>query len=104
MAAAGKPMIVLRSGAVARVAIGSVLAVATRPVLRAILRNEEPDGSVLLFALAAARQLGVAGAVVAALAPIPLIGADVWVLRRLAESRRRLAPTRATRLGTWTSV
>ena len=44
------PMTLLRGSAAARVGIGTVLAFGTRPVLKAMLRNEEPSSSFVLFA------------------------------------------------------
>jgi hypothetical protein len=123
-----KVVTVLRGAAVARVGVGMALALATRPVLRSMVRSEEPSASLVLFArtvgirdacfglallrasatgtepgearrlirawlanevadvvaaVAGSRKLGASGAAAAAAAPLPLIAADLWILRRL---------------------
>jgi hypothetical protein len=45
-----RALTVVRGSAAARVGIGTALALATRPVLRATLRAEEPSASFVLFA------------------------------------------------------
>ena len=122
----------VRSSALARIGIGTILALTTRPVLRQILGDEQPSSSFVLLArtvgirdaifglgllrasktrdasgetrrwvqawlanevadvvaaVAASRQRGASGTAVAAMAPVPLIAIDVWILRRLADGR-----------------
>lgn len=43
-------MTVLRGAAAARIGIGAAMALGTRPLLKAMLRNEEASSSFLLFA------------------------------------------------------
>ena len=128
-----RPLTVLRVSAAARIGIGTALALATRPALKAMLRGEEPSPPFVLFArtlgvrdalfglgcllgsragrdpeetrrwvrlwlvnevvdvavaVAGSAQLGPAGAAGAAAPPLPLIAADVWVLRQLRGGTR----------------
>ena len=55
-------------------------AAVTRRWTQLWLANETAD---VVAAAVASRQLGPAGAVAAALPPLPFIGADIWALRRI---------------------
>ena len=118
----------MRTVAAVRAGWGLALTVATRPLLRVMVRGEKPSGALVVFArtvgirdlvfgtgcllaasspdgvrdlrrwlavwlasdvadvaagLTAARHLGRSGALAAAAAPLPFVGAGVWSLRRL---------------------
>ncbi len=84
--------------ALARAAFGAALAVKTTKMLRLMVPNEEPTGSLFLFArvvgirdlvlgvgtlAAASRYVGRGGAAAAALASLPFVAGGAWSLRGL---------------------